>query len=113
MMPRHPPRPDDAGMTQGRPDLADAGLALAAAAIDAARIPLHLAARLPGMRLLARDGAFVRARLRSRAEGLLSRVLDAPETARALDHALSGPLRDVVARSEREAAVPQPLEELT
>jgi hypothetical protein len=86
-------------VSEGRPDLADAAFAVAGAAVDVARLPLALAARLPGVRLLARDGAFVRARLRSRAEGLLARALEAPETARAIDRALAGALPDALARS--------------
>ena len=72
-------------MDDGRPDLGDAALALAAAAIDALRLPLALAARAPGVRTLARDGALVRIRVRSRAEGLASRALETPEIARAID----------------------------
>jgi len=86
-------------VSEGRPDLADAAFAVAGAAVDAARLPLALAARLPGVRLLARDGAFVRARLRSRAEGVLARALEAPETARAIDRALAGALPDALAHS--------------
>lgn len=52
--------------------------------MDLARIPLGLAARLPGVQLLARDGALVRLRVRSRAEGVLTRALEAPEARRIL-----------------------------
>jgi len=68
-----------------RPDLADAALALAAAAVDALRLPLALAARAPGVRTLARDGALVRERVRSRVDGLAYRALETPEVARAID----------------------------
>jgi hypothetical protein len=73
-------------MSERRPDLADAALAAAAAAVDIARIPLGLAARLPGVRLLAREGALVRPRVRSRVEGIVTRALDAPEAHRILQH---------------------------
>jgi hypothetical protein len=73
-------------MSDRRPDLADAALAAAAAAFDLARIPLGIASRLPGVRLLARDGALVRVRLRSRAEGVVTRVLEAPEARRVVEH---------------------------
>jgi hypothetical protein len=72
-------------MDDGRPDLGDAALALAAAAVDALRLPLALAHRLPGVRVLARDGALVRVRVRSRVEGLASRALEAPEIVRTID----------------------------
>jgi hypothetical protein len=71
-------------MSERRPDLADAALGAAAAAVDLARIPLGLAARLPGARLLAREGALVRPRVRSRFEGIVTRALDAPEAHRIL-----------------------------
>jgi hypothetical protein len=71
-------------MSERRPDLADAALAAAAATVEAARIPLGLAARLPGVRLLAREGALVRLRVRSRVEGIVTRALDAPEAHRIL-----------------------------
>jgi hypothetical protein len=71
-------------MSEGRPDLADAALAAASAAIDLARVPLGIARRLPGVRLLAREGALVRPRVRSRVEGIVTRALDAPEAHRIL-----------------------------
>ena len=43
--------------------------------------------------------------MRSRAEGLVSRVLAAPETARAVDRALAGALPDVLMRSALEHRV--------
>ena len=82
-----------------RPDLRDAAIGVANVAIETARIPLHLARRLPGMRLLAREGAAVRMRTRSRLEGLVEDVLSAPEVERAVDRMLAGPLPDAVVRS--------------
>jgi len=69
-------------MADDRPNLGDAALALGAAAVDALRLPLWLIARAPGVRVLARDGALVRERARSRVEGLACRALDAPEMVR-------------------------------
>jgi hypothetical protein len=83
----------------GRPDLGDAALALAAVAFDMARVPVRAAERLPGMRLLATEGAAVRARLRSRLAGLAEDVLRAPEVERALDRVIAGGLPDAVVRS--------------
>ena len=88
-----------------RPDLGDAALGLASIALDAARIPLRVAQRLPGMNHLAREGAFVRLRTRSRLEGLLDDVLCAPEVERAVDRILAGPLPDAVVRSLLEHQV--------
>jgi hypothetical protein len=88
-----------------RPHVEDAALALAAAAVAWARLPLGLAARLPGMGRLAADGALVRARLRSRLEGLIAQALDSPEAVRAIDRALAGSLPDAVVRSLLEHRV--------
>jgi hypothetical protein len=88
-----------------RPHVEDAALALAAAAVAWARLPLGLAARLPGMGRLAADGAPVRARLRSRLEGLIAQALDSPEAARAIDRALAGSLPDAIVRSLLEHRV--------
>jgi hypothetical protein len=82
-----------------RPDVADAALAVAYVAYEAARLPLGLVARAPGMRRLAADGAVVRARMRSRLEALTEEVLAAPEVARAIDRLLAGTLPDAVVRS--------------
>jgi hypothetical protein len=89
------------------PDLGDAALAVAAAALGMARLPLHAAAHLPGMGALAREGAAVRARLRSRAEGLMYELLGAPEVERLIDHALAGPLPDAIVASLLEQHVPE------
>jgi hypothetical protein len=88
-----------------RPDLGDAAIGLASVAIDLARIPLHVAQRLPGMRHLAREGASVRMRTRSRLEGLLDEALQAPEIERAVDRVFAGPLPDAVVRSLLEHQV--------
>jgi hypothetical protein len=82
-----------------RPNLADAGLAIANVAYEWAKLPLHVAARLPGMGRVAAEGALVRARLRSRIEGIVDDVLDAPEVERALDRVIAGPLPDAIVRS--------------
>jgi hypothetical protein len=76
-----------------RPDLGDAAFALAAVALSAARMPLHAAERLPGMHRIASDGAVVRARVRSRMEGLAED---------GVDWLLAGRLPDAVARSAIE-----------
>lgn len=71
------------------PHVGDAALALASVAVHMARLPLHVVERLPGMRRLAWEGATVRARLRSRLEGVVEDVLRAPEVERALDRAFT------------------------
>ncbi|HET6549240.1 MAG TPA: hypothetical protein VFG79_12315 [Solirubrobacter sp.] len=82
-----------------RPNLGDAALAVANVAVAWAELPLHAAARLPGMGRLAAEGAFVRARLRSRFEGAVGELLAAPEVERAVDRMLAGPLPDAIVRS--------------
>ena len=82
-----------------RPDLADAVLAVGNVALELARIPMHAAERLPGMGRMAAEGAAVRARTRSRLEGLLDDVLGAPEVERAVDRVLAGALPDAIVRS--------------
>lgn len=90
-----------------RPDLVDAGLAVASVAVGLARIPAGFAARLPGMRTLADEGAAVRSRLRSRLEGLLDDALAAPEIERVLDRVVAGRLPDAVVCSLLEHHVPE------
>lgn len=82
-----------------RPAVGDAALAVANVLFEAARVPVHLAARMPGMKRLSAEGALVRARLRSRAEGVIDDLLCAPEVARAIDRALAGTLPDAIVRS--------------
>ena len=89
------------------PDLGDAAIAVAAVAVNMARLPLQVAAHLPGMRLLANEGAAIRARLRSRAEGMLYEALGAPEIERVIDRALAGPLPDAIVGSLLEQRVPE------
>lgn len=92
-------------MDTARPDLGDVALALGAAAFDALRLPLTVAGRLPGVRMLARDGALVRQRVRSRVDGLACRALETPELARAIDRfvqRVAAQLRD----AERTATAP-------
>ena len=57
------------------------------------------------MNHLAREGAVVRLRSRSRLEGLIDDVLNAPEMERAVDRLLAGPLPDTVVRSLLENQV--------
>jgi hypothetical protein len=82
-----------------RPDLADVAIALGNVAYETARVPLHIAVRLPGMRRLAEEGALVRMRLRSALEGQVELILAAPELERALDRVIAGPLPDAIVRS--------------
>jgi hypothetical protein len=84
---------------ESRPNVADAALAVAQVAYDTARLPLGLAARLPGMARLANEGVYVRARLRSRLEGAALELLSAPELERAVDRVIAGTLPDAIVRS--------------
>jgi hypothetical protein len=85
-------------MTTGT-NLTDAAVAVAYVTVGAARIPLNVAARLPGMGRLSAEGAAIRARTRSRLEGLLDDVLRAPEVERAIDRVLAGTLPDAIVQS--------------
>jgi hypothetical protein len=76
-----------------RPDPVDAAFALASVAFNLARIPLHAAERLPGMKRIATDGAVVRARARCYIEA---------RAEEAVDWLLAGRLPDAVARSAIE-----------
>lgn len=87
------------------PKLRDAGLAVAVAATGLARVPLHAIVRMPGMHRLAMDGAAIRARTRSKLEGIIEDVLSAPEVERAIDRLLAGSLPDAVVRSLLEHQV--------
>jgi hypothetical protein len=82
-----------------RPNLADAGLAIANVAYEWAKLPLHVIARVPGMGRVAAEGALVRARLRSRLEGIAEELLSAPELERAVDRVIAGPLPDAIVRA--------------
>jgi hypothetical protein len=94
-----------------RPNLADAGLAIANVAYEWAKLPIHVATRLPGMGRIAAEGALVRARLRSRLEGVFDEVLTAPELERAVDRVIAGPLPDAIVRSLIEHRVVEQLAE--
>jgi hypothetical protein len=94
-----------------RPNLADAGLAIANVAYEWAKLPVHAAARLPGMGRVAAEGALVRARLRSRLEGILEDVLEAPEVERVVDRMIAGPLPDAIVRALIEHRVVEHLAE--
>ena len=88
-----------------RPNLADAALAVGVTAYEVARLPLHVAARLPVVGRLSAEGALVRLRLRSKLEGQIDALLSAPEVERAIDRALAGRLPDAIAQSLREHRV--------
>jgi hypothetical protein len=77
-----------------RRHLPDATLAVANVVFETARVPLRAAERLPGIGFLSFEGAAVRGRLRSRAEGLVEDLFAAPEVARAIDRALTRALLD-------------------
>ncbi len=97
--------------TESSPDVGDAALAVGNVLLETARLPLRVAGRLPGMRRLAAEGAAVRARARSRIEGLIGDVLSSPEVERAIDRVLAGTLPDVVVRSLLEHQVVERLAE--
>src|SRR4051795_11074219 len=94
-----------------RPNLGDAALAVASAAVDAARLPLGLVARLPGVGRLAAEGALIRLRLRSELEGRVEVLLAAPEGERAVDRVIAGTLPDAIVRSLVEHRVVERLAE--
>lgn len=79
--------------------IGDAALAVGYVAFEIARVPLRAAERLPGMDRLAAEGAAIRARTRSRLEGLLDDILRAPEVERAIDRLLASTVPDAVVRS--------------
>src|SRR4051794_9997294 len=81
---------------ENRPNKGDAAPALASVADKLAKLPVHVAERLPGMQRLATEGAIVRARARSILEAR------AEET---IDWLLAGNLPDAVARSAVEHQV--------
>src|SRR3954468_19562684 len=85
-----------------RRDLGAAVFALANVVVETARLPLGALEHLPGMGLLSREGEWVRARVRSRLEGVLADMLRAPEAERAIDHVLAGALPDRLAHSMLE-----------
>jgi len=82
-----------------RPNIGDAALAVGFVAFEIARVPLHAAERLPGMGRMSAEGAAIRARTRSRLEGLLDDVLRAPEVERAIDRLLASTVPDAIVRS--------------
>jgi hypothetical protein len=82
-----------------RPQFADAALALGVVALEFARIPMHAAERLPGMGRMSAEGAAIRARARSRLEGLLDDLLHAPEAERAIERVLSSTLPEAIVRA--------------
>jgi hypothetical protein len=75
----------------------NATFAVGSAVVETARIPLRAAEHLPGIGYLSFEGAAVKARLRSRLEGLLDDLLAAPEIERAIDRTLSGAIRRTLA----------------
>jgi hypothetical protein len=78
----------------------NATFAVGCAVAETARIPLRAAERLPGIGYLSFEGAAVKARLRSRLEGLLDDLLAAPEIERAIDRTLSGAIRRTLASED-------------
>jgi len=82
-----------------RPNIADAALAVGFVAFEIVRVPLRAAERLPGMGRMSAEGAAIRARTRSRLEGLLDDVLRAPEVERAIDRLLASTVPDAIVRS--------------
>jgi hypothetical protein len=96
------PRASEHPVVDTRPDAVDAAFALAVVAFNLARIPVHAAERLPGMRRIATDGAVVRARARSYLEG---------RAEEAVDWLLAGRLPDAVARSALEHHVAERIAE--
>ena len=84
------------------PNMGDAALALANVAYNLAKIPVHMAQGVPGMRRLAAEGAAVRARART--------VLEA-RSEEAIDWMLAGRLPDAVARSAIEHQVAERIAE--
>jgi hypothetical protein len=81
-----------------RVNLTDAAFALGSVAVDAARVPLDMVRWLPGLRRIALDGAFVRERVQSRAEGLAGA---------AVDRLLASSLPDAITRSALEHRLPE------
>jgi hypothetical protein len=79
--------------------IGDAAVAVGYVAVELVRVPLRAAERLPGMDRLAAEGAAIRARTRSRLEGLLDDVLRAPEVERAIDRLLASTVPDAIVRS--------------
>jgi hypothetical protein len=90
------------------PRIADATFAVANAVFEVARIPLHAIERLPGMRFLTFEGTFVRARFRSRLEGVVDDALAAPEVARAIDRVVARLAREVAASVNEQRIGPLP-----
>ena len=107
-MKRHPGGRDDPNV-DSTPDLADAALAAGAVAVGLARLPLRAAAHLPGMKTMAREGAAVRARARSKLEGIVEDVLAAPEVDRLVDRVFASRLPDAIVYSLLEQRVPERL----
>jgi hypothetical protein len=89
----------------------DAALAVANVGYQWAKVPLAAVERLPGMTLLAKEGAHVRMRARSRLERVIDDVLAAPEVERAVDRVLAGTLPDAIVRSMVEHRVVEHLAE--
>src|SRR4051794_36153066 len=88
-----------------RRDLGAATFAVANVFVEAARVPLSAVERLPGMRMLTREGTAVRGRLRSRLEGVLVDLLCAPEAERAADRVIELFTAEVLESIDVEAVV--------
>ena len=91
------------------PKLLNATFAVGNAVFETARIPLRAAERLPGIGYLSFEGAAVKARLRSRLEGLLDDLLAAPEVERAIDQLVTRSLERRAAPADAAAASTAPM----
>jgi hypothetical protein len=67
----------------------NATFAIGNAVVETIRIPLRAAEHLPGIGYLSFEGAAVKARLRSRLDGVLADLLAAPEVERAIDQVVT------------------------
>jgi len=92
------------------PKLMNATFAIGNAVVETVRIPLRAAEHLPGIGYLSFEGAAVKARLRSRREGLIDDVLATPEFERAIDQTIARSLarRDAPADEAAASTAPTP-----
>jgi hypothetical protein len=92
------------------PRVLNATFAVGNAVFETARIPLRAAEHLPGIGYLSFEGAAVKARLRSRLEGLLDDLLAAPEIERAIDQVVTRSLarRETPAGEAAASTAPMP-----
>ena len=107
---RHAPSERVRAVKGTPPRLINATFAIGNVVFETARIPLRAAERLPGIGYLSFEGASVKARLRSRLEGLIDDVLATPEFERAIDQTIARSLarRDVPADEAAASTAPTP-----